>query len=806
MNSSLKRHLICVLFLCYGLLQAASSSSQIQTSEQKARPEFSLQKLVMRSGDYVPATNSYLTAQREYTPYEVYQHLKGIKFKHQISDFDAEYIADFTFPTGYCYGNTPYECNIPKIVRLMTYLGDQGILAFDDNFYKISAALLRARWLDARFRAAEQRRIECNVPTTSSRNYSYGQPPLLSEIDPNKLPDGIIVLFFYQQFKAKLPKPDFFSSCDRIKLPEDELDSTTIKEKLRRLLSTVQLRLGHFAFPLKPGIADWHEAEQELHHDIQQIFQADSTVWEKIAALRAMFHGSPHVKKYQNLAPITHKHRPTVPSFWNIYYGQRYDEMNVKPYSPINGVLPEIFAKEVFNALSALMPTGSCHVQVPTFTFNDIPKQKFLNILEYVSADRSWHATDRAVTNIETFLYKQVIKLFADSIIDVTLSGGNKGFLLDLYNIIKRAETLDATKVHYRHCSQRLLNALPEEELKRVKHALLQSLGGDEAAIASIDTTTDEMQAYYKVRAAECDEVVSELPVYLLMYKNNVQPSCLRQEFDGYPHCNYEPFVWHFCFLTPQHQKEFLMRMWDKRKIPLEVETFLQAHKCPDTCLPVCKRFMDIYRHIVYGIEHDFDHVDWHDINMLSSKRRINLLPEMEAELDGMRKRIMQRMYPRYKAVLQALHADVHGGKANQLCTKEQLFAHIDTLDITNCQTLYRLLYGRQNGAMRPITSKACEIGWHRWLQFELSIPIEMRSYVLLHAGMQHEIIQRLEQRIEQLQAATQPVNADVQVAIVEQQPAVQQPEVTDVQHFMQQYGVPVLRYVVPFLRIYFGI
>lgn len=764
---------ILLVLACYSTLFAAESSSSTVVSAQSTTQEYNLRRLLLPNMHFSPRIGIEI-AQHEYSPQSTYHELKCKEFSFNLCGFRAASLGGFEYSSEYRKSkdynlDIRLRVRIPKIVRLMTFLHDHGALAANDNFLKISAAALRASYIHTQDVAIEERRIESNAQQPRA-HYTYrssAQPSVLKGFD--EIPDSEMVEFFYHQFKRKPLKPLARSSQLQKVVSTDALfaDGAPIQQRLQPLLSALHERLGEYAVLLQPGISDWQQAHQELMQDIHNIQEADSSSWEKIAALRMLFYATSDLKRYQNQVSIARTYRPTLPVLWRVWRPgdtesfKKGSSLEVDTYAATNGALPYPFARIVFNAMSTI---------AGTLAFSDVPKDEFERLLYHVAVE-NWYVPRRhrvlSVATVENFLWRHAIRILTAKIKEVVPLLG-RGFAVDIYRIMEDPE--QRTNQKFYSYAQSLLDALPGDELIHVKDAIMQFLGD----VNSIDDTEEVIQDYYRKRFEELKRLDC-FNAYLALYKGMPADTTL----------DYREALWHFQHLTREVQKEFLLDMWQTKKEPLEVDTFCTKYVCSDECRSdACPVFVDICRSIIYGTNFDRS---WADVHSLSSKEYCaQLLPEMQDELCRVRAEIMHRMYPRYKEILQLLHADEVRGQENQLATREDIIAYAQALDSPRRQEILQQL-------QQIPTEAACSLD-----TVEEALPVAIRPYMLLPQHMQQEIMQTFQQANAESAVINQPQP-------IAQQPAAQRPE-GNITQFMQQYGVPVFRHVVlPFLRMYFG-
>lgn len=744
----MKRYALFIAMVCYSTLCMAAHSSDAGSAAAASSSgapirEYNLQKLILPiAGDrYLGADPNYAHL-GQFTPRGNFYGLWASKFDFKLSGAEVEHLGKFTHSRAFAQRvsgklDLSFTMRFPKLVRTMTFLGDSGLLAFDKGFYDVAAAVLRANYLFVRDKAVQARRIE-NIPMLPD-NFNDS----IEGVDA--LPDAAMISYFYNQFEQNPPKAWGNQRNHYNYMPAETklLESAeTLPLLLRPLLEMVYARVGPYASLLQQGIGDWQQAEQELEQDMQTIEQTACSRWEKIAALKGLFYAT-NPKKYHNQAPIAMTHRPTDMIEWNITREQT--SITVTPYCPINGALPHFFANRVRTVLSTIVNGDDAWDEenkrlitiIPSLAFDEIPPTEVVRMLHNVAVGRSIDDTERAVSNVEKTLLEFLYRCLTNKIAASIKSHDNKNlFMLDIYRILEFAlrdwQACAEVRPMY-GVTQRLLDVLPCEYARKLHARCADSL----AIAGAIDT--GDMQIYYAERALQ-EQKPENFHLYLSIYKHGHAPYPLTNK--GIHELS---SLWHFMHLVPELQKEFLLRMWHEHiKKQFEQESFVQKYGCNIHCGAECTNFIGLFRYLS-GAHHYSTHDRYAArVRMLrDATQHADWLPEMLGEIVVMRRAILEKMYPRYREIMQERFKEA--GHYDMVREQELLIEYIQTLDKAGCgQIMQRLqLLDAQASEQDVVTA------------LEASLPLEMRSYSLLSPKMQQKTMRALQSRYYTLSLAS---------------------------------------------------
>jgi hypothetical protein len=701
---------------------SAASSSDGQTQE------YNLQRLILPfAGDrYLGADpNVWYT---ESDPNGVFSHLWTERLVFKIAGSEVERLGRFAHSTGFIANNRNqfdllFCTRFPKLVRSMTFLADHGMLAFNEGFYSIAAAVLRAHYLHARDKAVALRRIESTPMLPANFNDHDAH---IDGLDT--LPDAPMIGYFYNQFKAHPPKAwDALLNGHGLLRPE-VVDIETMPEALRPLTEMVYERVGPYAHLLNKGITDWQQAKKELKQDIQIIQESACSRWEKVAALRALFYATDG-KTYHTKAPLAQTHRPTEVVYWNVTC--QHNNIDINPYCPINGTLPALFANKVRTALQSIVH-GEKKLDeeqqevieiIPSLTFDEIPPTEVLRLLNHVVIGRPLQEKETAVATIEAYLLKLVYDCLVQKILDSIESSENNVYMVDIRRILDGALQSGCAELHPHYCvTQRLLEALPLEHL----HGLHSGCENLLALAPAIDLHGDTAQSYYALRAGQ-EQILQNFDLYLYLHAYGDAPQVRTARW-----IHAWPSLWHFMHLTQERQKEFLLRMWYEHiKVPLEVDAFVAKYGCNERCRQTCYQFMNTYRYLL-GNNDRHDHYLEHVRMLRDGTKQENWLPEMCEEIAPLRRAILEKMYPRYKHAMQKQFARrAEECRLDMNMEQKLLVRYIKTLDRNGCRDIINHLQHPEAQAVDE-TVRA---------DFEASLPVEIRTYLLLPLERQQQLL-----------------------------------------------------------------
>jgi hypothetical protein len=722
---------------------AASSSLQITIVDHNPMQEYNLQRLILPfAGDrYLGADPYFRGSVRD--PERIFLRLQSSAFEYTLYQSHIEHIGRFKHSKEFKQRShsdlsLTFRAGFPQLVRNMTLLADHGLLAFDEGFYTIASAALRASILLERDKAINERRIE-NIPSLPASFHDHCNH--IEGLDA--LPDAAMIAHFYTQLK-NLPRHERnIFTTHRDKTPTDKKlfkSIDNLQALLRPFMDQVYTQVGPYAEHLKIGIADWHQAQQEFADDIQTIQQAENSRWHKLAAMRALFYATER-KSYHTQAPIAVTHRPTQLIFWGARYEQ--GDITIQPYYPMNGALPAYFANQLFAALDSIVqgqqemdPEHGQSSMRPKLTFDEIPSEEVMRLLNHEVFGRPVSATESAVANIEAKLLGYLHDCLTTKIYTTLQSSADSPYIDDICDILANAiQNYSGVEQRPLVCvTQPLLDALPLSFLNDLSKLLAKTsedeISDDETSEddEEDDEETDALQTYYMKRALQ-EGKLQNFDMYLHLYNHPAEKYQTTTRW-----VQELPSLWHFRALTRDRQKEFLLRMWKQQiKVALDAESFMQVHDCGPYCSKRCWTYASFFYYLAGGKE-IWPHNCYPDaMRMLQdTTQQADWLPEMKDELVVLRRQILQNMYPRYKAIIQSRAVKNNDDLRKQ--EQERVMQYIQNLDADGCSQLIDCL----QQISQPNLTEA-----HR----EALLPIEVRTYPLFPPEKQQELVQALHAR-----------------------------------------------------------
>lgn len=653
---------------------------------------------------------------------------------------------------------TPKLMALPHISRLMTYLVDHGLIACDSQVLKLHKAVCYAKYM------YNQKLAQ---PHDDVLSYALVPQKFMCQIDGRKEDITDVVNFFYSRYETECMLDGIDAEC----LPstytdEDSWSVQDMRAALVPVLAKLKQQLGPCENWLQNGITDWNKAEHDFNSALEAIERSSVTALEKLVALEKLF--LPTERAHKGVGDTEHN-------------TDRIDPGAKKTYHNLVWVnrLAQTFPLSILDAKLWVDKNGTFAICM------DRDTQRYCapnGALPYVFAKRviaTMNAIGRSLTfddlterDKKRFLFFNPDAYFELSKIgvlrDTKLAAFNAKVVLAqigaqlVYN--KMAPIIASSQVFTQKECKDMYRRLQlpiktcrwyvPEPIKWITLLTMEQRN----ALARLCEQQSQRSSLELVSCCDTElpPVVDKLaPSYYMklqkIYTDVRPPLHIVAElpinmadyvFRYFLSEEIVDMFWRFCFLTKEKQREYLDTVF-----PMMLTTWpaLLKHFPPqDTTSPFNRQSVNAFLNV-------YRHIAYNEL--YTKDFLLNDWVELSNCLSqDFRNQLLETMYPMYKQCLQWEH-EPDDYVRNHDQTKSGIITYIGNCAEQECFLM------QQNVQSETID--------------ELQLPVHMRPFLLLPSSMQEEILQALRQRQERI---------------------------------AQQYDIPLLRYIQPFLQIYFGV